>query len=94
MYTVMKDIFTDKNNQESLFLTPTSPGHDLEWCIVRPGGLGEGMRCIVIYCILMWYALCVICTVFYCIVCIVYMQLCNINNDIDLYYIQFIYSLL
>ena len=44
MYTVMKDIFTDKNNQESLFLTPTSPGHDLEWCIVRPGGLGEGMR--------------------------------------------------
>ena len=85
----MKDIFTDKNNQESLFLTPTSPGHDLEWCIVRPGGLGEGIECIFV-----WYALCVICTVFYCIVCIVYMQLCYINNDIDLYYIQFIYSLL
>lgn len=42
MYTVMKGIFTDKNNQESLFLNPDGPGHDLEWCIVRPGGLGEG----------------------------------------------------
>lgn len=42
MYTVMKGIFTDKNNQESLFLKPEGPGHDLEWCIVRPGGLGEG----------------------------------------------------
>lgn len=42
MYTVMKGIFADKNNQENLFLKPESPGHNLEWCIVRPGGLGEG----------------------------------------------------
>lgn len=42
MYTVMKGIFSDKNNQESLFLKPEGPGHELEWCIVRPGGLGEG----------------------------------------------------
>jgi len=37
MYTVMKGIFTDKNNQEALFLK--GPGSDLEYCIVRPGGL-------------------------------------------------------
>lgn len=42
MYTVMKSIFEDKNNQENLFIPVNSPGHDLEWCIVRPGGLGEG----------------------------------------------------
>ena len=45
MYTVMKGIFTDKNNQEKLFLGDASgsaPGGDLEYCIVRPGGLGEG----------------------------------------------------
>lgn len=42
MYTVMRDIFADKNNQEALFIPPGSPGHDLEWCVVRPGGLGEG----------------------------------------------------
>lgn len=42
MYTVMKGIFTDKNNQERLFLSEDGPGHELEWCIVRPGGLGEG----------------------------------------------------
>lgn len=30
MYTVMKGIFTDKNNQESLFLDPNGPGNDLE----------------------------------------------------------------
>ena len=42
MYTVMKGIFTDKNNQESLFLSPDGIGKDLEYCIVRPGGLGEG----------------------------------------------------
>lgn len=40
MYTVMKSIFEDKNNQEKLFLD--GPGKDLEYCIVRPGGLGEG----------------------------------------------------
>ena len=35
-------IFTDKNNQEQLFLGPGGPGRDLEYCIVRPGGLGTG----------------------------------------------------
>jgi len=39
MYTVMKSIFTDKNNQENLFFN--GPGKDLEFCIVRPGGLTE-----------------------------------------------------
>ena len=29
MYTVMKKIFTDKNNQEALFLGPGAPGNDL-----------------------------------------------------------------
>ena len=38
MATVMSSIFTDKNNQEALF-APGGPGSDLEWCIVRPGGL-------------------------------------------------------
>ena len=40
MWTAMKKIFTDKNNQESIFLN--GDGKDLEYCIVRPGGLGEG----------------------------------------------------
>lgn len=40
MYTVMRGIFADKNNQEGLFLN--GPGSDLEYCIVRPGGLGVG----------------------------------------------------
>jgi nucleoside-diphosphate-sugar epimerase len=31
MYTVMKGIFVDKNNQEALFVKPDGPGHDLEW---------------------------------------------------------------
>jgi len=39
MNTVMRSIFTDKNNQEALFLSPTGPGKDLEFCVVRPGGL-------------------------------------------------------
>ena len=30
MWTVMKGIFTDKNNQEKLFLSPEGPGHELE----------------------------------------------------------------
>mmetsp|Transcript_33902 Transcript_33902/g.85335 ORF Transcript_33902/g.85335 Transcript_33902/m.85335 type:complete len:305 (-) Transcript_33902:518-1432(-) len=42
MSTVMRSIFTDKNNQEQLFLGPAGPGRDLEFCIVRPGGLGLG----------------------------------------------------
>lgn len=42
MYTAMRSIFADKNRQEELFTKPTGPGHDLEYCIVRPGGLGKG----------------------------------------------------
>jgi NAD(P)H-binding len=38
MFTVMKTIFTDKNNQEQLF-SSGGPGSDLEYVIVRPGGL-------------------------------------------------------
>lgn len=34
MWTAMKKIFTDKNNQEEVVMKS-----DLEWCIVRPGGL-------------------------------------------------------
>lgn len=37
MFTVMKSIFEDKNNQERLF--SQGPGADLEYVIVRPGGL-------------------------------------------------------
>eukprot|EP00929_Paragymnodinium_shiwhaense_P003499 TRINITY_DN104040_c0_g1_i1.p1 TRINITY_DN104040_c0_g1~~TRINITY_DN104040_c0_g1_i1.p1 ORF type:complete len:280 (-),score=83.73 TRINITY_DN104040_c0_g1_i1:113-952(-) len=39
MYTMMSKIFTDKNNQEKLFLDAAGPGKDLEFTIVRPGGL-------------------------------------------------------
>jgi len=39
MMTVMKGIFTDKNAQEALFLSAGGIGSDLEFCIVRPGGL-------------------------------------------------------
>lgn len=42
MYTVMKGIFADKNNQEKLFTDSNGIGRDLEYCIVRPGGLGIG----------------------------------------------------
>lgn len=42
MYTVMSSIFEDKNNQEKLFLSPEGTGRDLEYCIIRPGGLGVG----------------------------------------------------
>ena len=38
MKTVMSNIFKDKNAQEALFTTG-GPGADLEFCIVRPGGL-------------------------------------------------------
>jgi uncharacterized protein YbjT (DUF2867 family) len=37
MGTVMRGVFEDKNNQEALFLQ--GPGADLEYTIVRPGGL-------------------------------------------------------
>lgn len=36
MYTAMKKIFADKNRQEQLV---QAQGDELEWCIVRPGGL-------------------------------------------------------
>mmetsp|Transcript_32657 Transcript_32657/g.103401 ORF Transcript_32657/g.103401 Transcript_32657/m.103401 type:complete len:272 (-) Transcript_32657:61-876(-) len=42
MWTILKDAFKDKNNQESLFLDPGASGKDLEFVIVRPGGLGVG----------------------------------------------------
>ena len=38
MMTVMSSIFKDKNAQEALFAAG-GPGADLEYCIVRPGGL-------------------------------------------------------
>lgn len=41
MNTVMRGIFADKNNQEALFTDPSGIGADLEWCIVRPGGLTD-----------------------------------------------------
>eukprot|EP00752_Nemacystus_decipiens_P015514 g13843.t1 len=37
MYTAMKSIFEDKNNQEDLFFK--GPGSDLDFTVVRPGGL-------------------------------------------------------
>jgi len=40
MYTVMSGIFKDKNAQEKIFLE--GEGKDLEYCLVRPGGLGVG----------------------------------------------------
>mmetsp|Transcript_31933 Transcript_31933/g.101656 ORF Transcript_31933/g.101656 Transcript_31933/m.101656 type:complete len:155 (-) Transcript_31933:1289-1753(-) len=39
MATVMRGIFEDKNRQEKLFID--GPGSDLEYCIVRPGGLKD-----------------------------------------------------
>lgn len=42
MFTVMRSIFSDKNEQERIFLETTGLGNDLEWTIVRPGGLGLG----------------------------------------------------
>jgi nucleoside-diphosphate-sugar epimerase len=42
MYTVMRSIMADKNNQEKLFTDVNGPGRDLEYTIVRPGGLGNG----------------------------------------------------
>jgi len=42
MWTILKDAFVDKNAQESLFLDPAAPGGDLDFVIVRPGGLTLG----------------------------------------------------
>merc|ERR1712232_1343891 len=38
-YTMMSKIFKDKNAQEQLFTSPSGPGADLEWSMIRPGGL-------------------------------------------------------
>merc|ERR1719231_50595 len=40
MKTMMQKIMDDKNAQEGLFLH--GPGADLEFCILRPGGLKQG----------------------------------------------------
>lgn len=39
MYTMMNKIFKDKNNQEQLFTDASGPGANLEWSMIRPGGL-------------------------------------------------------
>lgn len=39
MYTMMSKIFKDKNAQEALFTDLKGPGADLEWSMIRPGGL-------------------------------------------------------
>lgn len=39
MMTVMSSIMADKNEQEGLFLAPGAPGAELEYTLVRPGGL-------------------------------------------------------
>ena len=43
MKTMMQKIMDDKNAQENLFLD--GPGADLEFCILRPGGLKLGPPC-------------------------------------------------
>jgi len=40
MWTVLKGVFQDKNNQEALFFG--GEGSDLEYTVVRPGGLTLG----------------------------------------------------
>merc|ERR1719258_262798 len=40
MRTMMQKIMDDKNAQEALFLE--GPGADLEFCLLRPGGLKQG----------------------------------------------------
>merc|ERR1719217_472590 len=42
MRTMMQKIMDDKNAQEALFLDVDGPGADLEYCILRPGGLKFG----------------------------------------------------
>lgn len=41
MATIYKDMFIDKNNQENIF-DDGGIGNELDWCIIRPGGLTEG----------------------------------------------------
>lgn len=40
MMTILRDAFVDKNKQEELFFS--GPGSELEWTVVRPGGLTMG----------------------------------------------------
>jgi len=42
MWTILKAALVDKNRQEALFLDPGAPGVDLDYVIVRPGGLKTG----------------------------------------------------
>ena len=42
MWTILKDAFVDKNNQEDLFIKQGAVGSELDWTIVRPAGLGLG----------------------------------------------------
>lgn len=42
MALVLRKVFQDKERQEALFLADDGPGRDLEWTIVRPGGLTLG----------------------------------------------------
>lgn len=32
----------NNRRQEELFIKPDGVGHDLEYCVIRPGGLGQG----------------------------------------------------
>ncbi len=43
MATLYRDMFVDKNNQEKLF-DSGEIGHNLNWCIIRPGGLTLGPK--------------------------------------------------
>ena len=42
MNTMMKKVMVDKTAQEALFLEEGAPGADLDYCILRPGGLKLG----------------------------------------------------
>ena len=42
MNTMMSKVMVDKNAQEQLFLGHDAPGADLEYCLLRPGGLKQG----------------------------------------------------
>merc|ERR1719247_3480523 len=39
---MMQKVMDDKNAQEALFLDAEGPGADLDYCILRPGGLKLG----------------------------------------------------
>merc|ERR1712107_810448 len=39
MMRTIREAFDDRNNQEALFTSASGSGSDLEWTIMRPGGL-------------------------------------------------------